>query len=321
MTCSGWYVVFLVRNESGAPSTSPYTVGPLTVLAALLNGVTGAEVSGTCYQDKNQGLHTVIDLTPDIGHSQYPLPVTFWVDYGNGSDVGQGTRIFTAPGQSWRIGEANSAAGQEAGDIWVPTLSTETTWIVKAYPGYVPQNDPPPAGYVSSTFTVSAVGSCPATDVTGAQFLPHPTTGDPITYALYNPGTYCWDFYNVEWIAPTIVADPAYWFSFITVQKGHSTTGTGTVSGGTTFTKTAGATAFTAADVGKEIHIDGALTTIAAYTSGTVVTLANAQSNGYWESVRPVAPVLRLRGTERRRGLVLPRPQIRFLPSAKRRVV
>ena len=251
------------------------TVGPPPGVSA----VTGAEI-GPRYQDENQGLHTVVGLTPTIANNQYPQDVTLWINYGDGrGNVWQGWFTISTAGQQIQIGAQTlgSDGVRLSGTIWVPANTSQGTWTVYAIAGTV-NNGPVPAGAVSSTFTVTPVGACAANDVTNAVFVPNPTTGDRISYALYNPGTYCWDYYELQYNAPSVAVDFNYWFSMCSVQKGYPQTGTGTVSGGTTLTDAS--TTFTAAQVGNDIHVAGVLTTIASYVSAHVITLKAAQPNG-----------------------------------------
>jgi hypothetical protein len=87
---------------------------------------------------------------------------------------------------------------------------------------------------------------------------------------------YYWDYYELQFMQPTVASDPNYWFTFLAIQKGWNPQGKCNVAG-TTCTKTAGSWNFDASWVGSDIHVNGALTTIAAYVSATQVTLTDSQ--------------------------------------------
>ena len=278
-----WSAEFIAYNEDGNPTTSPFTLTGINVFAPAITSLVGAEVAGARYQDVLQGLHTVVSATVSLGHSQYPQTVTFWIDYDDGrGPTWNGSDNITGPGHVTRFGDPISIQGQQQpGTIWVPPPG-QSAWKMYAFPGYT-GNAPVPGGAILSSFTVTAVAQCLPNDVSQAQFNPQPVSGDPIVYTLHGVGTYLWDYYQLQFFQPSLSSDPNYWFTFLSIQKGRNVNGTGTVSGGTTFTKTSGIS-FDASWVGEDIHIAGVLTTIATFVSTTTVTLTDAQPNGSGKS-------------------------------------
>jgi hypothetical protein len=75
------------------------------------------------------------------------------------------------------------------------------------------------ASAAAASSSTTAYGPCPATDVTGAQFIANPSGGDVLQYVLANPGIYFWSPYELDWLQPA--NDRNYWLSFVTMQKGH----------------------------------------------------------------------------------------------------
>lgn len=216
-----WSVEFIVYNETGAPSPSPYTVGALVVSAAGLTSVSAAEVADAVWQDDNQGLHTVVAVTPVAG--TLPLVVTLWLDFDDGAGwVWQGWWRITTGGQVIRIGDpVDSTEGtRRSGTIWVPTNPDNTSWKVAAAPGAVFKTSTPPAGFVEDDFTVVAVSAALTTDITDAAFFPDPVTSDVIVYAPTSLGGRTWRFYELRWEQPSLDDAPHYWHSVLTVQKG-----------------------------------------------------------------------------------------------------
>jgi hypothetical protein len=270
-----WSIEFQCFNENSVLTASPYIVASVTVYAPAISSLLGSEVPDARYQDAEQGLHMVISYTVSLANAQYPQFVRFWQDFNDGRGyVQQPDFQITASAQVIRIGDPVSVQGQQQpGDIWVPAPG-QTAWKVKAQclAG---------GAYVENSFTVTAVGQCLSDDITEAQFNPNPASGDILNYAVTSPGIYWWDYYQLQFKQPTLSKDPNYWFTFVSVQLGRAITGVGTVSGsGTTFTQTSGSVPFTSSMVGEDIHVAGVLTTIAGYSSPTVVTLANAQPLG-----------------------------------------
>jgi hypothetical protein len=203
-----------------------------------------------------------------------------------------------------RFGDSPSGDNlKDPGTIWVPAPGN-TAWEMAALLGFpgdagqLTRSQIAALGATFASFTVTAVGACLATDVTGAAFNLNPLTSHAMDYALADPGIYLWDFYQLQFTQPTLLTDENYWFTFLTVQKGHTVSGTGTVSGGVTFTKTSGATPFTASMPGNEIHVNGVLNQIQAYVSPTVVTLTYAAANGAGQSYEVWVPAADREGVD-----------------------
>lgn len=268
-----------------------------TVLGKVMTSISAREI-GPRYQDSKQGLHTIVGITPVLASPVYPQEVTLWLDMGRGKDIWQGFFTVERTGQEFVIGEGMwVTAGNrrtnrfgiklfddDAGTIWVPTNPAEGTWVVKGATGHVNDGvDADAEGAVSASFSVPPVGACLANGVTDCVFLTNPQTGAPITYFSYNPGQWAWMYYCIHWTTPALSFDNAFWFSFLTVQKGYTQTATGTVTGGTTLTTTV--VTFSAGQIGCDIHVAGVLTTIAAYVSPTQVTLSSVQPNGSGKSI------------------------------------
>jgi hypothetical protein len=275
-----WSVAFQCFDELGAPTASPFTITGLAVFPAGVTAVSGAEVAGSHFQDRLQGLHFAVDLTATTAHLQSPVTVTFWLDFSDGNGwTWQGWFRITGGTGTVRIGEPKPGSTSMDGDIWVPPPGRQH-WKVAAFPGAYAKTSTLPAGAVTNTFDVTPVGLCTPSDITGAQFLPNPVTNAIITYILHDPGVYNWGYYQLLYTQPTIGVDPWYWFSFVSIQKGHTTNGTCTIVNGTSLTVTTGP-ALTSADVGKLIYIDqGGERTIVTVSSATQATISLATANG-----------------------------------------
>jgi hypothetical protein len=209
-----------LANHYDVPVTiPPFASGPGTSFNVTS---VGASEVGPKYQDTNQGLHTTIGVTVvlDIDYSS-PRTVTLWFDFGNGVKVWQGWYSLTFAGQVLRIGDSTlgSDGTRLSGDIWVPANATQGNWKVWCAAGHI-DNGVDPSAYANFAFTVTPVAACLPNGTTGAQFLNAPLTTDPITYSKFDPGVWYWGYYCLQFTPPTILADPNYWFTMVTIQKG-----------------------------------------------------------------------------------------------------
>jgi len=280
-----WSVAFQPYNEDGAPAEAPVTKTGLVVYPAKIATLAAKPVPNTYYQDKNQGLHFQIQIDVTLEHQTTESEVSLWVDFDKGQGwVQQDTQRVDAGVLSLRIGQPKTGAGGATtpGDIWVPAVGEEN-WLVAAYPGYSAGTTTLPPGAVTAPFspTVPPVGVCPSDDLTNAVFLPDPlsTTGDLCVYSPTDNG-WVWKYYKLRVTLPTQAKDPWFWHCFVTLQKGHRTTGTCTITGGTTLTKTAGQD-FTAGMVGWSLHVGtGPERLIKTFVSATQVTLHDTLPNG-----------------------------------------
>jgi hypothetical protein len=223
----------MVRYNGAAPADHydvPITiptftpVDPNDVFNVL--SVTASEV-GPKYQDEKAGLHTVVGVVPviDVPYD-HPHTVTIWFDFGNGKPVWQGSYSNNFAAEVIRIGDQTlgSDGTRKSGDIWVPANASQGTWKVWCAPGNLPKNISP-TSYPNSTFTVIPVGPCSPTGITNCRFIANPDTSDPITYYKDGLGHWFWEYFRLEWIPPTQAAEPDFWFSMITVQKGATISG------------------------------------------------------------------------------------------------
>jgi hypothetical protein len=183
--------------------------------------VTASEV-GPKYQDVQAGLHTTIGVIPviDVDYTS-PRTVTIWFDFGNGEIVWQGWYSLTAAGQVVRIGDSTLGTDgvRKSGDIWVPANTAQGNWIVYCAPGKIDKGIDA-TSYHSFHFVVVPVTACLPNGTTNAQFINDPSTGDPISYSLWDPGIWYWQYYELTWTPPNIATDPNFWFTMITIQKG-----------------------------------------------------------------------------------------------------
>ena len=162
--------------------------------------------------------------------------------------------------------------------VQYPPTTGDETWTLYAAAGAYGSTDAIPAGAISQPFTAVSIGVLPATAITNIHFVENPSTGDLIDYASVGNGQYDCVPHEIQWTQPDLSADSDYWFSFLTVQKGRSLTGIGTVTGTTNFEATA--PVFAPAQVGYVLHVNGIWNTIAAYIDSTHVTLSTPASNG-----------------------------------------
>jgi hypothetical protein len=281
-----WNFTGYAINDIGTASGTPATAAAV-VDAPSISAVTASEVANSVYQDQNEGLHMVVQISPTLTNPQYPMVITLWLDYDDGNGwVWQGWFAATGASPTFRIGDPTQSTGAttEPGTIWVPTDPTRVSWkaaaIAGAYSGATP-----PTGFAQHSFTVTAAAAPSTTDVTGAQFSPDPDTNDLIVYAKDSLGNYFWVPYELMWLQPSFGSNPYYWFSFFTVQKGYAATGTGTVSGGTSVSSLSGLT-ITDDDVGMDVHVNGVLRYITSVNVGAnSFTLSAAVSNGAGQAI------------------------------------
>lgn len=215
-----WTLKAWAINDDNIASPSPASA-TVTVSAAGLTSVTGAEVAGAVYQGGDSSMHTVVALTPVAG--TLPILVTLWLDFGKGEGwVWQGWWKITTAGQVIRIGDRTQSTegAPYAGHIYVPTDTAYTSWKVAAAPGAVFKTVTPPAGYVQATFTVAAVGAAAVTDITNADFVLDPVTSNKLVYTKNSLGQDCWHIYELRWNHPSLNAANYFWHSVLTVQKG-----------------------------------------------------------------------------------------------------
>lgn len=216
-------------SYNGAPAADHYDV-PITIPPFVppaggdvfnVSSVTASEV-GPKYQDERQGLHTSIGVIPviDVDYST-PRTVTIWFDFGDGQKVWQGWYSLTAAGQVIRIGDSTLGTDgvRKSGDIWVPANATQGNWRVWCAGGKIDKGIDP-TSYASFAFTVVPVGPCSPTGTSDAHFVNDPATGNAIVYSKYDPGIWKWEYYQLTWTPPTLAAEPDYWFTLVTVQKG-----------------------------------------------------------------------------------------------------
>lgn len=209
-TSQNWSVVFQVYNEQGAPSTSPYAVSGIAVQASAISSVSASKVSGSEYQDDVQGLHATVRVVPVVAGARFPQPVDIWLDKSDGLGwQNQGWWTLSTVGQAINI------------DAYVPLDPAQTAWKVAAFAGTINLTLGPPAGFVQNTFTFPAAAACIANGVSNAQFVPD-GSGNTINYIQHSVGIWEWVFAEIQWTQPSLSADPNYWFSFITVQKGYT---------------------------------------------------------------------------------------------------
>lgn len=249
----------------------------------VISSVSASEI-GPRYQDDNGGLHTVIQITPTFSSATYPALFTIWIDFDDGNGPqGLGTNPYSIGSSGGSVdigGETVGTSGvKNAGFIWVPTNPAQTNWTVYAIGG-ISGAVLPPSGAVSCSLTVASIGEALATDITGAQFLENPATSDILTYGIAaSPGTYYWGYYALQFTMPSFAQDPAFWYAAVTIQKGYSTSGLGTVTSGIDLQSTSGP-GFTSSQVGAPMHVNGVAVTMATYVDATHCTLSAAVPNG-----------------------------------------
>ena len=298
-----WEVTFPVANETGAISTSPFSLS-VTVHGSSI-GVSAIDLNQP-WRDTNGAVHKAFRITPVLSGG-YPQIVTFLLDLANGSGPFLlGWWPVTSPGWTLDIGSPDS----DIDNIFYPTDPTQTPWTIYAITSanqspVIPFDsgetysqdalvlsggvlylslrngnlaNPPSSSptwwlvVASSTFTVATALPCPANDITGAQFNLNPQ-GNTIQYVLSNPGVYNWNFFQIQWTQPTFGIDPSYWVSFITVQKGKSQNGTCTVTSGVNVSSLSGFT-FSSGQVGYPITLGGIGFKISTYVSPTQATIS-----------------------------------------------
>ena len=295
-----WTISFWTYDANNLQNISPYTT-TVTVKAAGLTSMALAEIGPRI--NTNGSVSSTFQLVITVTNSQFPIWVTTAVDYddGNGPQFIVGT---SASSEGQGIGQFYLTSGTGGTTItwthWVPTNSSQTSWVAYAVFGAIGQNVSIPSGwpswYITQTLTVAAVGAPLATGVTNAQFVPNSQNQTVVT-GVNAVGSPDWYYPEIDWTQPTTITDPNYWFSMITVQKGYAQTGTGTVSGLNTLTDSGGPflqyassylTTVTAGGAGYVVGdmlwlVGGTSSTVGAFTVKTV-------SGGAVTAVTPAYP-------------------------------
>jgi hypothetical protein len=274
-----WSMLFRVYNDKGEPNPSPSSVSGLLVRAVAIT-LLATEI-GPRYTSQDSGLHTVVQVAVTLTFGQYPSPISFWINQNDGrGDVWNGQATISTVGQIVRFGDPQATAGtQTPGTIFTPSPG-KGLWKITAAFG-VTGNVPPPAGAPFTQFSVTEVAACLPSDVSSAVFNPQPVSGDPIVYTPVGAGHNLWDYWQLQIQQPSLTQDPNYNYTFLTIQKGHEVTGTGSVTGaGNLLNRTSGATPFDSTMVGQDVHISGTLAVITAVNSPNQVSLSTAVSLG-----------------------------------------
>jgi len=256
-------------GSGGGGGTTPEIAIPVAVAVT--------EPAGQRYYDANQVLHTALQITPTVGNTTFPVTVTIWIDFDDGNGyIWQGPFNVPTNGQPFDIGQGSA---DQPGTVLVPLNLANVNWNIAMSheTGYTTTL---PTDAVTTPFTISAAGYCPASDVSGATFVAN-SLGATLQYQLTEPGIYYWNYYEIDWVQPTFAIDPNYWSSIITVQKGRSLNVTGTVTGGTTVTVTSGTIPAPVANQAPyDIHANGELAQMATWTNSTHIVLATPVTNG-----------------------------------------
>ena len=170
--------------------------------------VSAAEIAGSRYVDE-----------AGLAHCQIAVSITA----AAGGTVG--IWVSKDAGVNWSyvgVYEVTTGVSVVNIDALPPVEDSPPQWMVAVASGNYGETTELPDGAVKSAlFTVAEVGNCPATDITGAIFLPEPSTGLQMTYRLNESGVYAWDFYELNWQQPAAFIDPTYWYSYVTWQKGR----------------------------------------------------------------------------------------------------
>ena len=306
------WTLYAAAGAYRAQDAFPTTFAVSTVVAmdsAAVNPYTIASVAATDgislrWQDETTALHSVIVFIPVP--SGYPTLVTAWIDKADGNGPQwQGWDYMSGAGDQLYIGlptTANNAPPNEISRLGMqnspttgvqfPPTTGNQTWTLWVAPGGVRAEVPwaDVVGAVSTTFTAISVASVLPSSVSAIQFVPNPLTGDVIDYTAADPGVYTWYLHELDWTQPTLTEDPNYWFSFPTVQYGHETSGTGTVTtvGEVSTLHSMGGTGFTSAmtggglvgGTGFVVHVNGVWNKIASYIGPSDVTLVNVATDG-----------------------------------------
>lgn len=215
---------FACENDDGVVTPTPYTLS-LTVQAASVASVTAGDASALSssdpkyaprYADNTGSQFFKVWFAPVITGGEVPMVVAMFVNRGDGK------------GWIWVENVTVETAGQwfyQQGDQWVPTAGNET-WQIACLAGWY-NGDPtqtnltlPLGAVTSATFTVVAVGPCPANDVQGAQFVPDGSS-DIIEYIQHSNGIWNWVPYEFQASIPGTDDDINFWFAVLTVQKGY----------------------------------------------------------------------------------------------------
>ena len=289
-----WTMTYFCYDATGA-ATAPIYTNAFTVPAANITSVTATDETALRWVDPtSDALHAVVSCVPVV--SNLPMLVTMWLDKGQGAGPEwQGWDQMDTVGQTLYIGIPSDSNGggrltdlvhvPTTGVLYPPTNADET-WTLYAAAGAYGSTDAIPAGVASQAFTMQAVGPALPTDISDLCFVPSPDTGDPIIYFYNSLGQRCWTPYELDYRTRPSV-DPNYWAGFFTVQYGHETSGTGTVTGGINLESTSG-DPFTSdmegggtiGGVGFVIHVNGVWNRIATYIDPTHVTLITPVADG-----------------------------------------
>ena len=284
-------------NEDGIATPNPFTVsdvevagaaGPFTPPAATvqITGVTGAE-TGSRTSDQFGSTSLTVRVSPVLTAGATGNIITVWLSTDGGS-TWTWINWYSVTGTTPVIDIQRLAAN-----------SASTTWRVAVALGAINSAIALPSTAVqSSNFSVAGLTAPIAGGITSISFVNYPGTSDKIKYGINSVGVPTWGWYALQMTLPSVATDPYFWFARFTTQKGWAAAGVGTVSGGTTLTKTSGED-FLSSDVGKEIHVAGVRTTIAGYTSATVVTLTATLANGSGKAFEVWRPSLDYEGIER----------------------
>ena len=305
----GCGIKFLLYNTSYEPIVSVHSITGLTIAAAGIPSATVTDVVALRWQGTDTSLCSVIEA---VCGGTWPGNICMWIDKSDGAGkVFQGWLPISATSRTVYIGlptaaitgapqsEIDRLGMQNAQTTGVqhPPTTGDQTWTMYLAPWSQLINDTAacPATAISQIFTAVSIAPVSATAITGIQFVPNPATYE----VSANPMQYLIDYVQVnngyqsvphelDWTQPDLGICPDYFYSFPTVQKGYSTTGNGTVTGGVNLHSTSGAGFTTGAvsesgggsQIGFVIHVNGVWNTIAAYVDSTHVTLSTPTADG-----------------------------------------
>jgi len=189
----------------GGPSSGVYT-GPS--YSGAITAISATEDLTSLAQD---GLGNVlVNIDETITVAAINTIVTVWLDHADGNGpIIQGT--YNTP----------TTTINPIFNVQVPTDPTSTSWTMWAAVGQYSGNAVP-AGAVSFVFTVSNVGAVNPGDITTAQFLADPISGQLIDYPQQAGGLSAWLPYMLQLTQPS---NPNLWYWFLTVQKGNLAAG------------------------------------------------------------------------------------------------
>lgn len=276
-------------NGSSATIVATIQVQYFDVPGASVTSVTASEVPNSVYQDSLEGLHLVVSVSPTVSSpsSIFPVRVRVWLDFddGNGWNI-FGDQYADTATPTFTFGQQTQKNGVVLdGGIWVPSNPSNVSWRAAVEAN---SHDAQPSGAAATvTFTVTPAQPPTSSDITSAQFIPNPVTGDILVYDHDSLGGWDWLYNEIDCFQPTITQNPYYWFSSFTVQLGYEATGTADVTSGNSVSNISGIT-LTAADAGMDVHIGGSglgvgatLSTIASVdTVHNTCTLSSSVPNG-----------------------------------------